>query len=309
MPENLRSILRGLDFGRSIWKFTEIELWPEGELEHCIAQGLFVPDEPSEQVPCRQCGELADVHLSTSPLTAGTAGLSCECGPDRVPLLWVSCWRLAFSRFQNRLSGAIGIDDNWHEVVRDRVWRLGKWHVAGASRNVYMARQLRRVDTFQVFQQARFPAGSVVFVPSQMPSPELRIEPVPMLIPLVDVLRWDGDGFALDKAHVEDQLRAAADASDDNADVRKRDSRFSAIGLLKQELVEHLRSARDYAVETRQRRGTPELLPRPTREQLAKRAGVHRTTVTRCLEDGSAPELLSLWNLAADLDQILAYGT
>jgi len=73
-------------------------------------------------------------------------------------------------------------------------------------------------------------------------------------------------------------------------------------------MIEHLRTARDYALETRERTGTPELLPRPSQKQLATRLGISESNVSRCQHDKSARELALLWEWAADLDRVLAYS-
>jgi hypothetical protein len=311
MSDALCSLLYRLDYGRDlVWTHAEVEHWAEGELDHLVAAGLLIPDQPSQRVICPECGDVVDVLILGSPHQDGeTACLLCsECGPQRVPLAQVGCYRLEFSEFLRGLCKALGIDSRWNETVPGRIWKLGKFRCAGASRSAYLARHLQWRDARDVIEQADFPPGSIVYVPAERPRRELRIERLPHLVPLLGVLKWGELGLSLDMAHVEDQLALASSAgvTDDSAP-RKRDSRLSAIGLVKQELIEHLRAARDYARETQSRTGTPLLLPRPTRAQLAKQLGVHRTTVSRCLEDSLAPELRVLWELATDVDRILAY--
>jgi hypothetical protein len=86
----------------------------------------------------------------------------------------------------------------------------------------------------------------------------------------------------------------------------KRASRAALIEALQKALEEHLRAARDYAVTTMDRDGTPELLPRPTLELLARQLGVHKSSISRCLEDRTAGQVRLLWDVAADLDRLLA---
>lgn len=87
----------------------------------------------------------------------------------------------------------------------------------------------------------------------------------------------------------------------------KRGSRTALIEALTRELEVHLRGARDYALSMQERTGTPQLLPRPKMELLARKLGVHKSTVSRCFEDATARELRFLWDLAADLDRILSH--
>ena len=80
------------------------------------------------------------------------------------------------------------------------------------------------------------------------------------------------------------------------------------IEMLTGEMHEHLRAARDHAVDTLDRTGTPQLLPRPQRDFLARNLNVHKSSATRAFQDDEARELQYLWELAADLDRILHRG-
>ena len=87
-----------------------------------------------------------------------------------------------------------------------------------------------------------------------------------------------------------------------------RGSRLAVIEMLTGEMQEHLRAARDHAVDTLDRTGTPQLLPRPQRDFLARKLNVHKSSVTRAFQDDESRELQFLWDLAADLDRILHRG-
>lgn len=308
MSESLRSILLALDHARvPSWTQYRMRDWPTGEFERCLASGLFLPQEPTDQIPCTVCGEIVDVLRFTKPNGEIEACLKCSlCGNHRVPFAMAGRWELNLSRFVMLLATALDAAGGTQMLVRDRVWRLGKCRLAGSSRNAYLARRLQHRDAREVIEAASFPPGAVLFVPRVGPWPELRIEPLPLLIPLNEVLDWHDSRFVFDRLHVEGQLVAKAALIDSRRPPTKRATRLSVIESLRHELVEHLRSARDHALTTLRATGTPHLLPRPTHELLAKQLGVHRTTVSRCLEDGSAPELVSLWELADDLDRVLA---
>ncbi|MHB0960894.1 MAG: DNA methyltransferase [Pirellulaceae bacterium] len=53
-------------------------------------------------------------------------------------------------------------------------------------------------------------------------------------------------------------------------------SRLVVIEMLTREMQEHLRAARDHAVDTQDRTGTPQLLPRPQRDFLARNSAYTR---------------------------------
>lgn len=87
---------------------------------------------------------------------------------------------------------------------------------------------------------------------------------------------------------------------------KKRANRATAIEAVKNELVEHIRSARHHARAAADQGKGPELLPRPLKKDLARLLGLKAHTVTRCFQD--RPELRVLWEAADDLDQVMKLG-
>jgi len=305
MSDSLRSILCLLDSHHDPWwTYEYVEHWQRGQLEQCLAAGLLVPAGYASTASCPGCSETAEVTLVTNKVDQKSeACLSCgQCGCCRVPLDHVSCWRLDFSLFLDRLCEAIDAAGDREEIVRGRVWRLGKCYWAGASRSVYFGRRLQRLDSSQVIRRVGFSAGAVLLVPSAGPRAELELPNLPTIVRLVDVLSWRATDFSLDHVHVNDQLSAIQ-----SRPVRagKRASRLSVIERLKHELVAHLRAARDHAIATRDRSGQADLLPRPTHDLLARQLKVSRPTITRCFEDKAAGEVRRLWELAGDVERLL----
>jgi hypothetical protein len=76
---------------------------------------------------------------------------------------------------------------------------------------------------------------------------------------------------------------------------------------LKKAIQDHLISARDHAYRLIEDDKTPELLPRPTQQLLAKQLELSRSSVSRALADGSDKELTILWEITKDLDQVMKY--
>src|SRR5690606_23827173 len=77
---------------------------------------------------------------------------------------------------------------------------------------------------------------------------------------------------------------------------KKRGVRTAKIERLRDELKRHLASAADHAIATAESDGGIALLPRPTKTQLAKLAGMSKYDVTRCFTDPAAAELRLLWD-------------
>ena len=87
----------------------------------------------------------------------------------------------------------------------------------------------------------------------------------------------------------------------------KRASRAAAIDTIKDALRDHLRSARRYAYEMKERKGSVELLPRPTQKQLAELLELDESAVSRALNDRSDKELQIIWQGALNLDYVMHF--
>jgi len=88
---------------------------------------------------------------------------------------------------------------------------------------------------------------------------------------------------------------------------RKRSQRTATIELLQKALIEHIKSARDYAWASIDAGKGPKLLTPPLKKELARQAKVSPASVSRCFSDPSAHQLRLLWETAGDLEQILRF--
>lgn len=87
----------------------------------------------------------------------------------------------------------------------------------------------------------------------------------------------------------------------------RRSQRALNIERLEKELIEHIKAARDYAWAAVSEGRHPTLLARPLKRQLAKLRGLEPWTVSRCFDDPQAKQLRLLWDVAADLEQIMRF--
>lgn len=86
---------------------------------------------------------------------------------------------------------------------------------------------------------------------------------------------------------------------------RKRSKRTVEIEMLEKALIEHIKSARNYAKTLLDAGKEPSLLPRPTKLQLGAQTGIKPWSLSRCFNDPNAHQLRLLWDIAEDLEQIL----
>jgi hypothetical protein len=245
------------------------------------------------------------MYLEPNGGTSTNAFLPCpQCGPVKVSLERLRRWRLDPSQLWERIFDGMSIDRNVREIVPRRVWRIGKCALAkGQIWEVIVGRMLWRADGSELLRQASLPRRSIVFVPSRCNTVSGES---PSVVSLCDVFSWSGTVCTLDMQRVEELLTTTgAKKSKPLRRSRKRSERAATIECLVRLMKDHVNAARDHACVTAEA-GEVHLLPRPTQRDLARVAGVLEMTVSRCLRDPVARELRLLWELAGDLDGLLA---
>lgn len=313
MSDALKHLLAAAEgIRRPVFTYDLIDRWFGSAIDRCVATGLLRPSVPAEFVTCRECGEEEEVIFLENASTGKEEPYTecCEAGLNRIEWDQLKQWRIHYHQLMDVVFADIALSGNRTQLVHERVWRLGKATWGGAARNVYFARGLHRRDAWQVLNEARLTTRSVIFVPVHTPEPDSHIEVLPAVIPLSMAISWEGTTIHFDHDYVEAELKdALATQGDGNKpQLMKRSPRAALIAELTREMQEHLRAARDHAVDTMDQTGTPQLLPRPQKDFLAKKVGVNKSTVTRAFSDDGARELCFLWELADDLDRILARG-
>lgn len=277
-----------------------------------VAAGLLSPGPPPTELLCGECGEYTEIVYIDDykgeffPVLPCTENVGSRVDPERM-----QTWQLTFSQLAEAVFKPLGLTATPEELEPNRLWRLGRRTWAGVSWTVYFARELRRRDAMRLLAGIRAPARSVVLVSKYLP-----IEPpepkTPLILRLADFVSYEAGGLRVDEAYVAEQLvlRMADEAKTPIPKRQpRRGPRSAHIELLTRALEEHLRSARDYVFERLDRTGAAELPPRPTMDFLARKLGVDKATVSRCLNDKRAGELRLLWELAADPDRLLAAAT
>ena len=191
------------------------------------------------------------------------------------------------------------------EIVPQRFWQLGSTGFAGHRHDVFLGRMLAHHDGCDLLRQQRISKSGIVFVPGIVPRMDFFNEHRPMVLSLQAAISPEGDSLHLVKEYFESQVADYEKPASRKKIPSKRAKRAAQIAALTEELMEHVRTAHEYARATEEQTGEPRLLPRPTQEQLARRLGCDQSSVSRCLADNSARELRFLWDLALDLDRIL----
>lgn len=312
MADSLHCILKLSEREPPVLGVTQTITWPEGDLERWVATGVLRPISPTTSLPCLGCaGEhVGEVVYLTDPGT-GTARayLPCpQCGPSAVSPAALQRWAVEVVPLVELVFTDSVTAVRLTCLHANRLWRVGKSTGPDGSFTVFFGRQLHRADAAEILQRARIPPNSVVFVPLHTPPPSAEPKG-PLVLPIIPVISSAGT-IQFDWQGVGQRVAEWRQGQDrpEKRSLRKRASRAADIAALTKELQAHLRAARDYAVSTRDRSGEPKLLPRPTQEDLARRIDASQWTVSRCLGDPEARELHYLWELAVDLERILAHA-
>lgn len=262
----------------------------------------------SPSVDCTQCGEMCEVkYLSNTE--GNLRGFICcpHCGIDRVPPRATERWEIDTSAF---LAVAFaGVHLFPQERVAGQLWHVGKATWAGRSREVWFARAFRRDGVSDSLKALQGRPKAILFAPTEMGAERWRDAAENLVIALESTLSIVDDAIHFDADYVEGRIVDAGMGPDavSKPRAKRRGERTAKIELLEQEMIKHLRAARDHAFDTLERTGQPELLPRPLRKDLGALTGLQKYDVTKCFQDSQARELNLYWDFALDLDQIMRW--
>ena len=159
--------------GSNAFAADEVAGWPEGALDFFVRQRLLSPATPARQVVCDGCEEncfmpvefpLADAPLSTAPFII--CNQRDDIGRVRVDPNRLRRWRVDPNQLARRISNLLGLDQTPQELVRRRLWFLGRVGLAGNSPEVFVARGLSWTDageTFGRYQDLKESLAPVIF--------------------------------------------------------------------------------------------------------------------------------------------------
>ena len=282
---------------------------PNDVADRLVNEGILRSSKPGASATCPDCGNLLRVQIEFDRAAKVSRGyISCpDCGINETNLDLLRRWNIDIERLLLVLFARSTANISLSQIISGRIWRIGKAKWAGRQREILFA--LGKSETAEIAIVGKRPK-SILFVLEETDAACWSLSSPNIVIAIESVVAADGDGIAFDVAHVEAKIAAA---NSDASEVRpkppkKRGSRTAGIEALKKELVDHIRAAREHAVATRDLTGTPELLTCPTKEKLGELAGgMGSHTVSRCFNDPAGHELKTLWELAHDLDRIIAY--
>ncbi len=305
-----REVLTALDGQRPVITGEAAHEWSPEQLAELVSAGLLTEIAPARSIACPGCPEapFCDVICTERHTGEPRALLACpNCGMTEISLDHLRRWQVERDAMVDLVRRSLNLAGQRSEIVAGRLWRLGRLNHGGTSWSVWFGVHLFRRDAGDIVVRAQLPARALLLVPGRQPACSLPHGVVSGS--LRDLTEWSDDGLQWDAERLEERLHVpnAESHSPKKPAPTRRQSRAADIDALVAELKQHLRSARDHAFHTRESRGVPALLPRPTQKDLARRLGITESRISRSLNDERATELRLLWNLADDIDQVLRF--
>ncbi len=173
-------ILQRLDLmaeGGNVFTADEVAGWPEGALDFFIDHRLLCPTTLAHSLECDGCEDRcfmpvaipsADAPITTGPFIIcnqqGHIG-RVEIDPNRLRR-----WQVDMGFLAGVLSKLLGIDQTPNELIRQRLWDLGRVSLASGLSEVFLARGLGWTDTEETFGNNREMKESIaplIFTPGK----------------------------------------------------------------------------------------------------------------------------------------------
>jgi hypothetical protein len=313
VPDALTLLLRRLELDPPVFHADEFRGGLEPWRVQLEAAGVLQRIAASASASCPYCCDDSPrrVIFVEDGQTEGKRGfLSCpECGVSQVPSERLQRWTVDIRGFLGNAFSGSQANIRPVESVEGRLWHVGKATWAGRSREVWFGRAFRSAQAADIARPLQSRPKAIVFAPTDIGAERWRGATENLVISLESTLSEVDGALRFDMEYVEGRIIDAGMGPDVESQQRpmKRGPRTAKTELLKIELIKHLRAARDHAYFTKDETGTPELLPRPTQQDLGVRVGLSKSDVSRCFSDKDAGELRLYWNVAADLDEIMRW--
>ena len=265
----------------------------------------LIPIGDMTVISCPICSGTGDIVWTDIKGRGNIPFVTCvECGIYEINPKRLRYWNIRLEVILERLVEKLELRGGIQVHVPNLLWRLGR-----KKNREYL--YIRRYDP----EERRMFRNEL----SKMPKAVL----ITGTKPILEDVRFDHDHTSFSLAGVatlDEQCEMVIDfevlrdiiGDDDTPDEKskpkptpKRSKRTVNIEKLVMELEQFLKDARDFSLTTA-KNGNMEFLPPPTMEDLAKRTGMSKSSVFRCINDPKEKLLRLLWEKANDIQSILS---
>jgi hypothetical protein len=307
-PDILKPIWRSMDVQSPLFTKDEVTSWPA--FESLTAIGILRQANTATHVTCDACteGHVEEVmpvfyENNTRFFIRCPENGRVEISSDRLLQ-----WSVSLDPLLNFVAEAFNATGGIKDPFPSRLWEIGRASIAGRSRMIWVALGLAWPDADTLKPMLPKGKSPLLFILGNMPVDGLVELSPDSMIPCDKVITMDEGSFTMDKDAVADFLNASAlNNAKAKKSPKKRAERTANIDLLEKEIIEHIRSARDFAHNAQQQGDEPKLLPRPTQKLLAEKLGMDEATVSRAIHDPNAQKLKLLWDTANDLEAVMKF--
>jgi len=274
-----------------------------GILAPLHSTGVLHPTVPASDWWCDECCQSHLVEYHDTP--KGTLGFVVgDCGVTRLKRSQTDQFQIDTERLLALLFAGSRL--SIQPSVGERLWNIGRHTIGSHSRELRFVRGISPRTNRAIVDKLKSQPKAILFTPSvgcaafwqrQVPCLVLALEEVATPTSTTFSIKWEA---------IEESFSDHTQVKDTPTKPRqKRGTRTAKIERLRDELKRHLASAADHAVATAEGEGCAALLPRPSKTELAKLAGMSKYDVTRCFNDATASELRLLWDTADNLEAVL----
>jgi len=222
--------------GSNAFTADEVAGWPEGSLDFFARQRLLSPTTPARLAVCDGCEEgcfmpvgvpPADAPLSTAPFII--CNQRDDIGRVRVDPNRLKRWRVEPGILAAVISRQLGIDQTPQELIRWRLWFLGKASLASGAAEAFLARGLSWTDAGETFghnRELRESVSPLIFAPGK---PFNGFLPNATLVSLNRLLSVKKDRLALDLQAITSAIEAKANRQSFDGKVFQKAGQFWTI--------------------------------------------------------------------------------
>ena len=208
--EPLAEVWSRADAAEARFSANEVSSWPAGHERLLNEAQIIRRDDNTTTVVCDAChdGHIEEVVFVESPPGSPIrAYIHCPAaGRVAVPLERLRQWVVDFERLAAAAAAGLDLAGAVDEVVRRRLWSLGRTTLGGRTRDVFLARGTTWTDAPSVFGQCErlnAATGAIVLVPGNVPPHDVWTGDPPCVVPLTLVARLADRRLAFDRTQLE----------------------------------------------------------------------------------------------------------